>query len=284
MLFELAIADAYSWQWNNHSKEFIQDHNDLSSYSTNTDDEIIPGYYTGITQLNIAIVKMVVLGHPWVKEFVANSFVVMFKRDPRRGYPEKLKRLLSQVANGDQLINQIDPYTREGNCTIRATPLGILSTPLEVIKATITQTAITNNNPDDFYGSIAISLMSHYFIYRLGKKALLKDFLDIYLPTEWLQKEQKHLTNSSLITSSLAIDAVLNHHSLSELLQSCIETMDNIHSNNINYVSAIAVAAASCSNEYEQDLPPSLVDNLETTRYGKNYLIELDRQLMTSSS
>ena len=279
MLFELAIADAYSQQWNDLTQEFIQKYNDLSSYSINTDDEETPGYYTGVTQLNIAIAKMLVLDYPWIEEFWANSFVTIFKRDPRLGYPNRFNRLLNQVNNGNELISTIDSYSSRGNCVIRAIPLGILSTPERVIKATITQTAITNNNPDDIYGSIAISLMSHYFIYRLGKKELLKDFLDIYLPTEWLRGE-KHVTNNpSLITSASAINAAIEHHSLSKLLKSCIE-VDNLRGNNVDRVAAIAVAAASCSDEYEQDLPHSLIDNLETTMYGQNYLIELDRQLM----
>ncbi len=281
MLFELAIADAYSQQWNNCSQEFIRERNDLSSYSIDADDEVTPGYYTGITQLNIAIAEMLVLGHPLVKEFVANSFVVMFKRDPRQGYPDRFASLLDKVSNGDEFIRNIDPYSSQDNYLIRSISLGILSTPARVIKATIAQTALTHNNPDDIGSSVAISLMSHYFIYRLGKKARLQDFLSIYLSTEWLQGEKKQITNSSLITSALAIDAVLNHHSLSELLKNCIEMTSGYRSaTDINYVTAIAVATASCCDEYEQDLPPSLVDNLETTKYGKNYLIELDRQLM----
>jgi ADP-ribosylglycohydrolase len=43
---------------------------------------------------------------------------------------------------------------------------------------------------------------------------------------------------------------------------------------------AIALAAASCSDEIIQDLPAHLIAGLENGPYGRDYIIELDRQLM----
>lgn len=44
---------------------------------------------------------------------------------------------------------------------------------------------------------------------------------------------------------------------------------------------AIALAAASCSVEVVQDLPTHLIDGLENGTYGRDYLRQLDRQLMS---
>ena len=275
MLLELAIADSYSVQWRNCSGEFVRTYNDLSSYSSNTNDKLLAGCYTGSIQMNIAIVKMLVLQHPWVKEFLANSFVVTFKRDPRSGYPDRLEQLLSTVNDGKELITKIDPYQTQDNCAIAAIPLGILSTPEQVIKATIAQTTIINSNPDDLNASLAVGLMSHYFIYRLGNKNSLKNFLDIYIDTQWLQLGSDNLVKESLITVALAIKAIIDCNSLSQLLRHCINTARNFHQ-----VTAIAVAVASCSQEYQQDLPQGLINNLENTRYGRDYLINLDRRWM----
>lgn len=275
MLLELAIADAYSVQWKNRSVQFIQTYNDLSSYSSHTNNKLLPGCYTGNIQMNIAIVEMLVLKHPLIKEFLANSFVVTFKRDPRSGYLDRLEQLLSLVNDGRELIAKINPYNTQDNCAIRAIPLGILSTPERVIKATITQAAITNNNPDDLNASLAVGLMSHYFIYCLDNKERLKDFLDIYIDTRWLRSGHGNLTRRSLITIALAIEAIIDCDSLSQLLQRCISTAENFHQ-----VAAIAVATASCSQEYQQDLPRCLIDNLENTKYGRDYLINLDRRWM----
>ena len=85
MLLELAIADAYSAGLVNRTLEFVVAHNDLSNYEKPCAGEGPPGHYTGITQSNIAIAKMLVLNVPWVTDFLANSFVTTFKQDPRKG-------------------------------------------------------------------------------------------------------------------------------------------------------------------------------------------------------
>jgi len=50
----------------------------------------------------------------------------------------------------------------------------------------------------------------------------------------------------------------------------------------VDTVATIALAAASCSEEYEKDLPPQLVVSLENGRYGREYLTELDVELLAS--
>ncbi|MCC5598744.1 hypothetical protein [Nostoc favosum] len=44
---------------------------------------------------------------------------------------------------------------------------------------------------------------------------------------------------------------------------------------------AYAVAAGSCSEEIRQDIPNHLVTGLENGAYGRDYLIDLDKQLMS---
>ena len=46
-------------------------------------------------------------------------------------------------------------------------------------------------------------------------------------------------------------------------------------------VAAIALAAASCSDEIQQDLPDHLSADLENDAYGRDYIIALDRKLMS---
>lgn len=72
-----------------------------------------------------------------------------------------------------------------------------------------------------------------------------------------------------------AITAVVRNDSLSELLQDCIA-----FTGDVDTVAAIALAAASCSDEIIQDLPAHLIAGLENGPYGRDYIIELDRQLM----
>jgi ADP-ribosyl-[dinitrogen reductase] hydrolase len=48
-------------------------------------------------------------------------------------------------------------------------------------------------------------------------------------------------------------------------------------------VAAIALGAASCYEEVEQDVPQQLYDNLENGAYGRDFLIGLNSALMGNS-
>ena len=273
MFLELAIADAYAASFANRSEKFIISHNDITTYPSPDDRQDSIGRYTGITQSNIAIARMLVRDHSWVTEYLASSLLTTYKRDPRKGYGDKLDRLLRKSQDGRILLEHIDPFCDLDNPAIRAMAIGRRSTPEKVFKASMAQAAITNNHPDSLNAAIAVALMCHFFIYNLGEKERLKDFLNIYIVTDWLQASE--LSNQSLITTKTAIELVIKHQSLSELLQHCI-SLDR----DSDCVAAIAIAAASCSQEYQQDLPQSFSDDLENdTEYGRDYLIDLDRKL-----
>jgi hypothetical protein len=51
------------------------------------------------------------------------------------------------------------------------------------------------------------------------------------------------------------------------------------YTGDVDTVAAIALAAGSCSREVSQDLPEVLTEGLENGKYGREYLIELDRRL-----
>src|SRR5207245_2058467 len=63
-----------------------------------------------------------------------------------------------------------------------------------------------------------------------------------------------------------AATAVRRNKSLAALLQDCVA-----FTGDVDTVATIALAAASCSREYEHDLPPALVEGLENGAYGHDY-------------
>jgi len=71
-----------------------------------------------------------------------------------------------------------------------------------------------------------------------------------------------------------AITALQRNNRMSDLLKVCIA-----FTGDVDTVAAIALAAGSCSEEIAQDIPEHLVWTLEGGRYGRDYLIALDRQL-----
>jgi len=76
-----------------------------------------------------------------------------------------------------------------------------------------------------------------------------------------------------------AITAVQRNDTMSNLLMDCIN-----FTGDVDTVATIALAAASSSQEMVQDLPENLKLLLENGKYGRDYLIVLDRQLMAKKN
>ena len=72
-----------------------------------------------------------------------------------------------------------------------------------------------------------------------------------------------------------AITSIINNNSLSEILKSSIAW-----GGDTDTAATIAMAAASCSKTIKKDLPESLINGLENGKYGKDYLICLDKKLL----
>lgn len=159
---------------------------------------------------------------------------------------------------------------------MRAAPIGIYPTPEKVIEAATIQAAITHNTPDGINAAVAAALMSHYFIYGLGAKRKLGQFLKGYVSGEWNKPWEGKVKSKGWMSVRAAITAVIRNDSMSELLQDCIA-----FTGDVDTVAAIALAAGSCSEEITQDIPNHLVTGLENGAYGRDYLIELDKQLMS---
>lgn len=275
MLLELAIGDAYGAGFEYADSELVQRDNDLSRYIQHPRHQIKPGCYTDDTQMSLAIAETLVAGEPWTPEVLAHRFVTTFKRDPREGYAGKFYRFLLQIQDGRQFLENINWTSDKSGAAMRAAPIGILPTIEQVIHATTIQAAITHNTPDGINAAIAAALMSHYFIYQLGEKKELGQFLETHVSGEWSKPWQGEVRSKGWMSVRAAITAVMRNDSLSELLKDCIA-----FTGDVDTVGAIALAAGACSQEMRQDLPDHLIDGLENGTYGKDYIIALDQQLM----
>ncbi|HEY9611335.1 ADP-ribosylglycohydrolase family protein [Allocoleopsis sp.] len=278
MLLELAIGDAYGAGFEYADSELVQRYNDLSQYIQHPRHPLKPGSYTDDTQMSLAIAETLVAGEPWTPEVLAHRFVTTFKRDQREGYAGKFYRFLLQVETGQQFLEGINWTSDKSGAAMRAAPIGVLPTIEQVIEATTIQAAITHNTPDGINAAIAAALMSHYFIYKLGSKQELGRFLDAHVSGEWSKPWQGKVGSKGWMSVRAAITAVMRNDSLSELLKDCIA-----FTGDVDTVGAIALAAGSCSEEIAQDLPHHLIDGLENGTYGRDYLIDLDRRLISLS-
>jgi ADP-ribosylglycohydrolase len=276
MLLELAIGDAYGAGFEYADPEFVLSYNDLSGYVRHPRHNLRLGCYTDDTQMSLAIAETLVAQEPWTPEVLANRFVTTFKRDQREGYARRFYQYLLQVENGQEFLEGINWTSDKSGAAMRAAPIGILPTVERVIEATTIQAAITHNTEDGINAARAAALMSHYFIYRLGSKEALGQFLEAHVSGEWSNPWQGEVKSKGWMSVRAAITAVMRNNSLSELLKDCIA-----YTGDVDTVAAIALAAASCSEEIKQDLPEHLIAGLENGSYGRDYIVALDRKLMS---
>lgn len=275
MLLELAIGDAYGAGFEYVNRQLIRQFNDLGRYIKHPRHSIIPGYYTDDTQMTLAIAEAMVSGEDWTPENLSRRFVQVFKRDPREGYAGRFYEFLKKVKDGEQFLRDIIPTSDKSGAAMRAIPIGIFPTIEEVIKKSTIQSKITHNTPDGIAAGVASALISHYFIYRLGDKKSLGEFVEEHVEGEWADTWVGKVRSKGWMSVKAAITAIRRHDTLSELLKACID-----YAGDVDTVATIALGAASCSEEYENDLPEHLIQTLENGSYGREYLTDLDEKLL----
>ncbi|MFL5731925.1 MAG: ADP-ribosylglycohydrolase family protein [Chloroflexia bacterium] len=275
MLLELAIGDAYGAGFEYVSPYTLALYNDLAGYVQHPTHYITPGCYTDDTQMSIAVAEAIVSGDSWTSLGLANSFVEVYKRDPREGYSASFRAFLGRVRDGSQFLAEIRPTSDKSGAAMRSGPIGVFPSPEEVTRRAALQAAITHNTPSGINASIASALMTHYFIYG-GHKLGLAAFLEEHLPGEWSAPWRGKVGSKGWMSVRAAITALAQSSSMSELLTTCIA-----FSGDVDTVATIALAAGSCSQEIAQDLPPHLISTLENGPYGRDYLIDLDARLMS---
>lgn len=276
MLIELAIGDAYGAGFEYAPADFVAQHNNLARYWPHPHHTLPPGHYTDDTQMSLAIAEAIVADDPWTPEHLAERFVRVFHRDQRPGYAQRFYDFLLTVDNGHDFIQQINPTSDRSGAAMRATPIGIFPTMKEVIARCQVQAALTHNTPDGINAAVAAALTAHYFLYDRGAKADLGRFLERHVPGNWSQPWQGKVGAQGWMSVRAAVTALVQSHSLSELLQRCIAFCGDVDT-----VATIALAAGSCSAELTPDLPEHLYQGLEDGRYGYHYIQQLDAELMS---
>ncbi|MBK9940647.1 MAG: ADP-ribosylglycohydrolase family protein [Kouleothrix sp.] len=276
MLLELAVGDAYGAGFE-YAPELVAQHNDLSHYVQHPRHATYPGQYTDDTQMSLAVTEAILSAQPWSPQLLADYFVAAFKRDPREGYAGGFHAFLTQIQSGTQFLAEIEPYSDKSGAAMRACPIGIFPDVVTVLKKGTLQAKLTHNTADGITAANAVALMTHYFLYHVGPKAEVAQFLDTYVPGyNWSVPWSGKVKSKGWMSVRAAVTAVIRNNRLSQMLQDCIN-----FTGDVDTVAAIALGAASCSKEVTHDLPPHLVYALEDGPYGRSYIEVLDRQLLS---
>jgi ADP-ribosyl-[dinitrogen reductase] hydrolase len=275
MLIELAVGDAYGAGFEYVNTQLIRQFNRLSGYVKHPRHSTPPGHYTDDTQMSIAIAEVIVSGAEWTPLNLASKFVEVFKRDPRMGYAGGFYQFLRQVQNGQQFLDEIIPTSDKSGAAMRAAPVGVFPTISEVIEKATIQAKITHNTPNGIAAGVAAALMAHYFLYQLGPKKDLAEFLNTYTDRNWSKPWRGKVGSKGWMSVQAAVAAIMRNERISALLKDCID-----FSGDVDTVATIALAAAAGSIEIAQDIPEHLVVSLEDIEYGRSYLADLDSRLM----
>ncbi|HST83757.1 MAG TPA: ADP-ribosylglycohydrolase family protein [Kineosporiaceae bacterium] len=275
MLLELAVGDAYGAGFEYVDPAIVARENTLAGYIQHPRHAIAPGRYTDDTQMSLAIAETLVSGRPWTAEVLADAFVQAFKRDPREGYASRFYDFLTEVSDGEEFLARIHADSDKSGAAMRAAPIGVLSKVAQVLDYATVQARVTHDTPDGIAAACAAALTAHYFIYRLGDKGGLGDFLEHHVPGRWAVPWTGKVGAQGMMSVRAAVTALTTASSMSEMLRHCIA-----FTGDVDTVAAIALAAGAHSDELVQDLPEHLIHHLEAGPFGRDYIVSLDAQLM----
>jgi len=275
MLLELAIGDAYGAGFEYTDSRKVPWLNLVQDYVRHPRHDLEPGCYTDDTQMSIAVAEAVLSGEPWDKSLLARHFVAAFKRDPRKGYASGFYKFLKEVRDGEDFLARIKNDSMKNGAAMRSAPVGVFGSVKEVKEKAVLQASITHDTPDGRNSAVAAALMTHFFLYGLGKKAGFLEFLKANVPGDWAVPWRGEVRSPGPQAVHAAATAIMRHDTMTRVLQSCIA-----FTGDVDTVAAIAMPAASCCGEIAQDLPKRLFEKLENRAFGRDYIRELDQRLL----
>lgn len=303
MLLEASIGDAYGVKFEQADHRFRERNNDLHynvsirnlrQHPEDLNPHLMrPGCYSDDTQMSLAIAEaMWDDEEPWTVESLADRFVEVYHRDPRRGYTTFFLNVLMNSNSGKAMLSRIGRKSVKSGAFMRAAPLGMYSDINEVIWKAELQASVTHDTYVGKGSAVGAALMVHYLYHDLGPKDELGAWLrDQHFGDEILSPHTVEVEGESLACwhpsdnrrvrvhgwdcLHAAIYAVEGADSLVDVLNSVVE-----YGGDTDTVATVAMAAASWSKEIKQLIPRPLYDELENGKYGRDYLMWLDKQLV----
>jgi len=115
---------------------------------------------------------------------------------------------------------------------------------------------------------------SHYYIYNLGAKENLTEFVSEYTKFKWNDNWSAPVACCGEETVNALLTVLKQSTSLKETLIKSVA-----FSGDVDTVAALGFGIASLCEAYERTLPRFLFTELENKKYGKDYLESIDQKL-----
>lgn len=291
MLIEIAIADAFGAPFEFDSKERIMREFDFGQYAKHGLSSFRlgkkeRGIYTDDTQMSIAIANHMLNGSPMTHEEYAGYFYNQYKEDKRDGFRFGFSKRMRDGLERDSIESFIEYCaglnTRNSNgCVMRAVPLGLYPDVDTVKKAAILQASLTHPTLECLIATQAIALTAHYFYHNLhltnvhfpwwiGEKLGIGEWHHVELA--WKKGE---VECDALMTASFCINNTLYEFNMRNALENAIKVGGDVDS-----TAAISLGLLSLKEQHVNDLDQNLYDMLENGKFGRDYIIKLDQELL----
>ena len=265
-LKNMAIAESYATPFNHQSQQFIQQHHHMNGY--NPLSHVVTGRYGPVTQMTMAIASLMIENQPFSEHAIATALLKTYQQDPRQEYNPALENNLTHASTGHEFLNNCASYQADSSAFMRAIPCGLHIKIEDVIFTAKAQAKTTNNTPQSVESSVFIAVLAHA-LYHLKIP-----------PQKAIQQALKHGTkelkklisqNKSIPTDALSIIAAiiksLKHQGLSAIINNTV-----LNGGECATIAPVVVGLASLSPYYSQDIPQTLLENLEEDPFGGDYL------------
>ncbi len=274
MLLEGGLGDAYGAGFEFEKPSNIERFNTMKEYRKHPKYDSIFATYTDDTQMAIAISELLLNSSECSDVMIADKFVEVFQRDPRRGYSSRFFDILEKVSSGKELLEVLVPYSNRNGAAMRSYPLGILKEESAIIKKCKQQAQITHDTEEGILSSQIIALAAHFFIYKKGDKKNLSNYLKGLLPIKFDFQIQSTLKMEAIPTVSTVIYLVIKHNEMKAALLEAVSL-----GGDTDTVASLVIALFSRSEKTVNDFPTWIYDDFEDEVYGKRYLMSLDKEL-----
>jgi len=276
MLAELVIGDAYGRSFEHAKRHFVfKKNDDVTHYVRPPDKSHLAGHYSANAQGALGITELVLSGRPWTHFNCAESILSQFKFFRRYGISEQLQGYLVNSFSAGDFFKHTSNSMTDGAAAVRVCPLGLFPCLHDVLERSKVAAEITHGKGLSLKASQAAAAMVYFARYRPKANFRIMEFMRDLFPNLLQVPLVGSVTDHVMMVVSAALTAFVRNVTTKELLWDCVNM-----GGPSGLTGALALAAASVSPEYKQNLPETLFSGLEGGARGREYIGRLDKQLL----
>lgn len=285
MLVRIAQADAYAAACEYcKDEEHVKNVLKFEKYMKHPTHNLSAGRYTDDTQMSIGVAN-VMISRQYSKLAFADSWVTVFRRDPRPGYSKKFYDVLQECKTGQDLLDKVEPTSTKNGGAMRAMLLGLIKDPKEAAAVSKLQASVTHNSVWGLFAAQASTMLAHFSIhtdlpfssFRNSVQFSLIENNNLFPKTPNFNQRIDGSDSLAIATISSVWTALCSCSSLMDILKMII-----IWGGDTDTAAAIAWGIAAPRHTEEQ-LSSFFEFGLEPGRlYGYGFLMELNRHLLAA--